>query len=148
MWALPTDYIYKQTWMYDLNTLLGTNAVSTVTTLQKAFTVNLFIVESPRGVNGEEQGGHVANEKGIEGGSNHHADYSEPGLSDVLRRPPAKPNAQHMRDGFEEGPRVLLSYCGILKWNITTNCMKDIVQYWTSVLYIEHHTKYNYHMYN
>lgn len=102
--------------------MLETNAVPTVTILPKAFKVNLFIVESPRGVNGEQQGGHVANEKGIEGGSDHHADYSEPGLSDVLRRPTAKPNAQHMRDGFEEGPRVLLSYCGILKRNINNKC--------------------------
>lgn len=53
----------------------------------------LFSVEPAGGVNGEQQGGHVANEEGIKGSPHHHADDGQPGLSDILRGPPTKANA-------------------------------------------------------
>lgn len=74
----------------------------------------LFIVQSSRGVNGEKQGRHVANEQGIEGSAGHHTDDGQPHLGGVLGRPATKSDTQHVRYRLEESPGVFLSYCCIL----------------------------------
>ena len=75
---------------------------------------HLLIVNPPRVVNGQDEVRHAANVEGVEHGPNGHADDGQPHLSNILRRPSSKANAQHVGNGLEECPRVLLKHWHIL----------------------------------
>ena len=75
---------------------------------------HLLIVNPPRVVDGQDEVRHAANVEGVEHGPNGHADDGQPHLSNILRWPSSKANAQHVGYGLEECPRVLLKDWHIL----------------------------------
>lgn len=68
----------------------------------------LFAVLASRRVEALDEVGGVAEEQGVASGSADHGEHGEPHVGERLRREAAVPDAQHVRHGFEEGPRVLL----------------------------------------
>ena len=56
----------------------------------------------------------MSNEHCIEGGPKEHTDYGQPCVSHIVGRGSAKADAEHVRDGLKQRPRVLLSNGGIL----------------------------------
>lgn len=52
--------------------------------------------------------GRVTEEEGVASGAADHGEHGEPHVGERLRREAAVADAQHVRHGFEQGPRVLL----------------------------------------
>ena len=61
-----------------------------------------------------DESGDVSDEHGVESGPYEHADDCHPHLCGVLRWKATKPDAQHVRDGLEHCPGVLLTNTSIL----------------------------------
>ena len=68
----------------------------------------LLLVLAPGGVQGLDEGGGMADEHGIAGGTHNHAEHGEPDVRHAHRGLPAIPDAQHVAHGLEEGVGVLL----------------------------------------
>lgn len=69
---------------------------------------DLLLVLTPGGVQRLDEGGGVANEHGVAGGTHDHAQHGQPDVRHALWRLPPVPDAQHVAHGLEEGVGVLL----------------------------------------
>lgn len=67
----------------------------------------LFLVLSTGGVEGLDEGGGVAEEHGVAGGTHNHAEHGQPHVGHRLRGLGSVPDAQHVTHGLEQGVGVL-----------------------------------------
>lgn len=59
----------------------------------------------------------MAQEQRVTGGSAYHGQHGQPHVTQRLRRKPTVANAQHVRHGFEQRPRILLRpVCFLETW--------------------------------
>ena len=59
----------------------------------------------------------MSKEHGVTGSTTDHRQHGEPHVCQALRREAPVANAQHVRHGFEHGPRVLLKPVSLLEAN-------------------------------
>ena len=69
---------------------------------------HLLLKLSSAGIEGLNEGGCVAQENGVAGGSDHHRDDRQPDFGGILGRAFAITDTQHVRQCFEKRPCVLL----------------------------------------
>ena len=69
----------------------------------------LLLVLAPRGVQRLDEGGGVANEHGVAGGTHDHAQHGQPDVRHALWRLPPVPDAQHVAHGLEQREGVELA---------------------------------------
>ena len=87
---------------------------------------DLLLVLTPGGVQGLDEGGGMANEHGIAGGTHNHAEHGEPDVRHAYRCLLPIANAQHVAHGLEEcegvelAPRVILQGHGCAGGQVLT----------------------------
>lgn len=84
----------------------------------------LFSILSPGGVQTLDEVGRVPEEECVAGGSRDHGEHGQPHVGEGLRGEPSVPDAQHVRHGLEERPRVLLEPESLLKHRMR-NSVRD-----------------------
>ena len=75
----------------------------------------LFSVEPLGGVEALYEGGRVTDKESVAGGASQHADHGQPDVRRALRGEAPVPDAQHVGEGLEQRPSVLLQPVDVLK---------------------------------